>query len=69
MAEDIEHECAFADGAIGRKIPCAGPWWVERDYFFKAPTGKRDLYSCEAHAKQMLRAGSGARLRPVGGAR
>jgi hypothetical protein len=44
-------ECSYKVTPLGRRLDCAGGWWVVKGYFPNQPKGRRDLFACEAHAK------------------
>lgn len=65
--------CEVSDGVISKHVACAGPLWVCKGYFLKGRGIDRNLYACEAHAKQHMRmnppAFGGTRFELEGGAR
>lgn len=44
--------CPYRDSRY-TSVKCAGPWWVSKGYFPARKVG-RDLYACEAHAKESM---------------
>ena len=61
QARADDHECAYAQTPLGRRLLCSGPWYMQPDYYLRAVKGKRDrnLYACEAHAKMRTAMGPG----------